>query len=203
MKFALKDFRPLWLPGAALLIALVLGWWAVSYSRDHLDEGRRRLATKAGELAEARQRFQRSDEEKATILRYLPAYQALQQQGFVGGERRIEWVEALRAADRKAALDGVQFRIDPQENFRHPEVGDAVAQRLRRSTMRLTLGLTHEGDLLEFLDALSSQNAGVFWVRSCALTALQISDPAPRRANLTAECEIDWLTVAPPQAPTT
>jgi hypothetical protein len=203
MKLTLKDLAPLWLPGVAFIAALVLGWWIVSYAEKDLRQEQQRLSARTSELEEARLRFQRSDDEKATILKYLPAYNTLQRQGFVGSEQRIEWIDALRAADRKAALDGVQFRIEPQENYQHPAVTGVIAQRLRRSTMRLTLGLTHEGDLLEFLNALSTQSAGVFSVRSCALTGLQVVDPEPRRANLQGECDIDWLTVAPRAEPTT
>lgn len=195
MKFAWKDLPSLWLPGAVLLAAIAVGWTIVRYANADLARAQQRLAAQTAALDEARRRFQRSDEEKATILRYLPAYQALQQEGFVGGERRIEWIEGLRAADRKADLDGVQFRIDPQEQFQHPAAGGVIAERLRRSTMKLTLGLTHELDLLEFLEALRAQSAGLFSVRACVLTG-QPGDPAPRRANLQAECEIDWLTVA-------
>jgi hypothetical protein len=73
-----------------------------------------------------------------------------------------------------------------------------IKPRVRRSTMRLTLGLTHEVDLLEFLDALRADSAGLFLVRACVVTG-QAGDPAPRRANLQAECDIDWLTVAAPE----
>jgi len=203
MRLTSKDIAPLRIPIAALVVAVALGWAIVSYTKHDLEEARRRLGTWTGALQEARDRFQRSDEEKATILKYLPTYTALQQQGFVGTERRLEWVEALRAADRKAGLHGVQYKIEPQESSLHPAVSGTIAQRLRRSTMRLTLGVTHEADLLEFMDVLKEQGVGVFSVNSCALSALQIGQPEPGKANLSAECEIDWLTVAARQEPRT
>ncbi len=201
MKLTSKDISPLWLPCLAVVVALALGWVMIGYSNHDLAQSRSRLSQWTSELQEARTRFQRSDDEKAMILRYLPTYSALQQQGFVGTERRLEWVEALRTADRKAGLHGVQYKIEPQDSTTHPAAKGVIEKRLRRSVMRLTLGLTHEADLLEFLDTLSAQGAGVFTVRSCGLTALPVGDPAPRRANLQAECEIDWLTVAPGQEP--
>ncbi|MGH8631563.1 MAG: hypothetical protein ACREU7_12490 [Burkholderiales bacterium] len=203
MKLTSKDIAPLRIPLAALVVAVALGWAIISYTKRDLDETQGRLATWTGALQEARDRFQRSDEEKATILKYLPDYTALQQQGFVGTERRLEWVEALRAADRKAGLHGVQYKIEPQESSAHPAVGGTIAQRLRRSTMRLTLGITHEADLLEFMDALREQGVGVFSVRSCAVSPVQSGQPEPGKANLNAECEIDWLSVAAREEPRT
>lgn len=196
MKLTAKDIAPLRVPLVALLAAVAVGWAIIGYSKRDLDEAQGRLSTWTAALKEARERFQRSDEEKAMILRYLPAYTALQQQGFVGTERRLEWVEALRAADRQAGLHGVQYKIEPQESSLHPAVSGAISQRLRRSTMRLTLGATHEADLLEFMDALREQGAGVFSVKSCAVSPVQTGQPEPGKANLSAECEIDWLTVA-------
>lgn len=200
MTFSPKEFLALWRPGTALVLAAALGWLLVVYAQGNLRHTQERTAAQARALQDARQRFQRSDEEKASILRYLPEYQALQQQGFVGAENRLEWIEALRAADREAGLDGVQFKIDPQEKFQHPATSGVIAARVHRSTMRLTLGLTHEVDLIEFLDALSAQNPGIFSVRACVLSG-QPGDPAPRRANLQAECEIDWLSVSAPEPP--
>jgi hypothetical protein len=203
VKLSSKDISPLRIPLAALVIAVALGWAIVGYSKRDLEEAQRRLGTWTSELQEARNRFQRSDEEKATILKYLPDYAALQRQGFVGTERRLEWVEALRAADRKAGLHGVQYMIEPQESSLHPAVGGTIAQRLRRSTMRLTLGITHEGDLLEFMDALRDQGVGVFSVKSCTVSPVRTGQPEPGKANLNAECEIDWLTIGASEEPRT
>jgi hypothetical protein len=203
MRLTARDIAPLRVPLVALAAAVAVGWAIIDYSKRDLDEAQGRLATWTAALKEARDRFQRSDEEKATILRYLPAYTALQQQGFVGTEQRLEWVEALRAADRKAGLHGVQYKIEPQESSLHPAVSGAIAQRLRRSTMRLTLGVTHEVDLLEFMDALSEQSVGVFSVKSCAVSPVHTGQPEPGKANLSAECEIDWLSVAAREEPRT
>jgi hypothetical protein len=202
MNLSAKKLLPLWLPAASLVAAIALGWLLIAYTHGNLEQSEQRLAAKKAELEEARRRFHRSDEEKATILTYLPAYQALQVQGFIGGERRIEWIEGLKAADKKAGLDGVQYRIDPQENFEHGSDGPMV-QRLRRSTMHLILGLTHEADLVEFLNALRAHPVGVSMVRSCVLSALPVGEPAPRKANLEAQCDIDWVSLTPPGGPST
>jgi len=203
MKLTSKDIIPLWLPAAVLAAALVLAWAIIAYTQRDLAQAQSGLRNWTGQLQEAKSRLQRSDEEKAMILRYLPAYSALRQQGFVGTERRLEWVEALRTADRKAGLHGVQYKIEPQDSLLHPTAGGPIAQRLRRSTMRLTLGITHEADLLEFMRALTEQNAGVFLVRACTVSPAQTGQPEPGKANLKAECEIDWLTVAAAEAPET
>ena len=84
MKLTLKDLAPLWLPGVAFICALVLGWWVVSYAPKDLRQEQQRLSAQTSELEEARLRFQRSDEEKATILKYLSPGRQLKEAGVPG-----------------------------------------------------------------------------------------------------------------------
>jgi type II secretory pathway pseudopilin PulG len=189
---------PLRVPAAVLLAVLVASWLIVASSERRLDNAEARLRAQKVALDEVRNRYQRSDDEKATILRYLPEYQQLVDEGFIGPERRITWIEALREADAEAGLYGVEYQIDAQAPYSGSEPSAPIEQRLRQSTMRLTFGVTHEGDLLRFLRGIERRRAGIIAVDSCSLQPVAgIASPAPRRANLTARCEIRWITAAP------
>lgn len=199
MKFNRKNLAPLRLPLVVLLVAGVAAWTLVDYSRGRLQAAQQeqQVATKA--LDSARVQYQRSGEEKESILRYKPAYEGLRQEGLVGAERRIAWLEALHNADRRVGLFGVQYKIEPQQKYdgalNLPNLGD----RLRSSQMSLDFGVAHEGDLLRFLESLKDQKVGLFSIRSCSLDpAGRDAVPAPRRPNLSAKCDIRWLTIQSP-----
>jgi hypothetical protein len=67
--------------------------------------------------------------------------------------------------------------------------------------MKLSFGLVHEGDLMRFIQVLAAQRAGIFIVTGCALDRTGRNDsPAPRQANLSAQCDLSWLTVDPGRA---
>jgi hypothetical protein len=72
-----------------------------------------------------------------------------------------------------------------------------MSQHLHNSQMKLSFGLVHEGDLMRFFQTLAEQQTGVFILSGCALDRVGRSEPAPRQANLSAQCDLSWLTVDP------
>ena len=60
------------------------------------------------------------------------------------------------------------------------------------------LAIGFAGDLMRFIQALATQQTGIFIVTRCALDRVARSDsPAPKQANLAAQCDLSWLTVDP------
>jgi hypothetical protein len=147
---------------------------------------------------EAKKRYLDSDLEKAMISQYLPQYRDLQQRGFIGSENRINWIDALRIADQRAGNFGVQYQLSAQGPYKGLLSGDPIASRLRRSTMDIRFRVVHEGQFLDFLEALEVQRAGMYALRSCTLEPTHRDEPQPRTQNLSAQCEIDWVTLTPP-----
>lgn len=195
----IRDLLSMRAPLLALGIVLVLSASLVKFTSSRHNAAEAERLAHVSALGDARSRFQRSGDERGLILRYLPDYQTLQESGFVGGERRIEWIEGLRASNKKAGLFGVTYQMDARKPFPLVAQGNPIAQYLHHSPMKLSLGLVHEGDLLRFLDLLSAQPTGMFFLTGCAIERPTRSDtPAPRQANLTARCDLSWLTVETP-----
>jgi hypothetical protein len=101
-------------------------------------------------------------------------------------------------ANRQAGLSGVTYQLDARKPL--PLIGQSnpMSQHLHTSHMKLSFGLVHEGDLMRFIQVLAAQRAGIFIVTGCALDRTGRNDsPAPRQANLSAQCDLSWLTVDP------
>ena len=199
MRIERKDLKPLRFPATALLIAVVCAFLLIRYVDDKRSAINERIRTASTEAEQARQRYRDSDQEKAMISQYLPRYRALQQGGFIGTENRVKWIDALRVADQKSGNFGVQYSLGAQAPYSGALSTEPVARRLRQSTMDIRFGVVHEGQLLEFLNALDSQDAGMYTLRSCSIEPRNDGKPQPRTANLTVHCEIDWLTLLPPE----
>jgi hypothetical protein len=151
-------------------------------------------------LTQAQQKFQSSGLEKETIIQYLPAYNRLLASGFIGEERRIEWIENLRQIHGQNKLFNIDYSIGLQENYKPSFLPNMGNFRLNRSVMSLKLDMLHEGDLLALLDGLHQQTTP-FIVRDCEIkrpigAVINTKDVA---SNLQAACEIDWLTLRDPQ----
>jgi hypothetical protein len=194
--------KQLQIPIAILIAVLAAGAAIVYYTHQGLQSTQRELAQAETQVKEARVRLQRSGEEKQLIERYLGNYLALEQLGFVGDEKRINWVEGLRVANEEARLFGVDYQIAPQQKYPFAAELNPGALVLSQSIMRVTFRLLHEEDLGRFLAALARQNVGVFTVNQCKLARTETSGGAIRfQANLRADCELAWITAkAPPLA---
>lgn len=202
MKLDTQDWRKLQTPlvilGAVIIVVALLLALAQNYSV----EQQQALQAQQNLLNAARQRYQSSGMEKDTITEYLPQYQALINKGFVGEERRIEWVDELRAQHKNHKLFGIKYSISQQEDYKPsfaPNLGGFV---LHRSIMKLDLDLLHEGDILQLTESLGAKNAAPFMLRDCEITRLNAGGVLSNQliANLHALCELDWLTLHEPTA---
>ena len=189
---------PLFALGATLLAALIMIW----YSGNVLDSSERTRGQRESQLKDARSRILNAGEEKQMIGQYLGSYQALAKAGFVGEEQRINWLDSLRIANQEAQIFGVEYDIGAQKPYTYANEFDTGKLLLQESVMHLKFRLLHEEDLLHFFQALAHQGGGFFTQDQC-----QIRRPNPKddkgvqfQTNLTAECDVRWITINPPAA---
>ncbi|MGB4812641.1 MAG: hypothetical protein WBP13_09220 [Methylophilaceae bacterium] len=188
---------PLIILALAILVCAVLIGLAYRYRISQ----QQALQSQANLLNTARQHYQSSGKEKETITQYLPQYQALIDKGFVGEERRIEWVDNLRAQHKNHKLFGVNYSINQQEEYKPLFASNIGGFVLHRSVMKLDLDMLHEGDILSLVESLSANNTAPFMLRDCEMTRInQNSELMSKQliANLHAKCELDWLTLHEP-----
>jgi hypothetical protein len=195
-----QDWKRLQTPLLVLGIALVIVGLLAYYAKGYLNEQEIAMETQRMQLNQARQKFLSSGQEREMIVQYLPKYQYLLASGFVGEERRIEWIETLRQIHLQHKLFSIDYNISQQATVRPSYLPNLGNFTLHSSTMHLEFGMLHEGDLLTLLDNLRAQ-FNTFVVRECTLTK-----PSGTKINATiltdylkASCEIDWLTLRDPQ----
>jgi hypothetical protein len=198
MQLTTKDFRAMKMPMIALVLAAAASFAMLAFSSNQRVQSEKQHRDQLAALQEARTRYQRSGEERETVMHYLQAYRQLEKIGFIGTEQRLNWVESLRAANAQAGLMGVDYQLTAQEPFPYVVKDNPIGERVKHSRMRLSFGVLHEGDLTRLLRALAAQQPGLFTLNSCSLDrAGRQGAPVPRQANLTAECELSWLTIDP------
>jgi len=200
MKLNKQDWQKLQTPlvilGAVIITVALLFGFAQYYNTNQ----EQALQTQKNLLNAARQRYQSSGTEKDMITEFLPQYQALISQGFVGEERRIEWVDDLRAQHKNHKLFGIKYNISQQEKYTPVFAQNLGGFVLHRSIMKLELDMLHEGDLLQLTESLNANNAASFMLRDCEIVRLNTNGTPSNQliANLHAQCELDWLTLREP-----
>ena len=195
-----QDWRKLRYPIIGLGAALILVGLLVSFADQYRTKNETALQTQQNLLNQARQKLQSSGLEKEMIMQYLPAYNDLLASGFIGEERRIEWIETLRDIHAQHKLFSIDYSIGLQENYKPSFLLNLGNFRLNRSVMSLKLDMLHEGDMLAIIDGLNEQTTP-FIVRDCEIKRPigALVNVKNVTANMQASCEIDWLTLRDPQ----
>lgn len=202
MKLEKNDWQKLQTP-LLILVAVTAAVVSLFATAQYFNTNQEQaLQNQQNQLNAARQRYQSSGAEKAMITEYLPRYQALISKGFVGEERRIEWVEALREQHKNHKLFGIKYSISHQEKYTPVFAANLGGFTLSRSVMKLDLDMLHEGDLLQLTESLNTNNTAPFILRDCEIARLNPAGQISNQliANLHAQCELDWLTLREPAA---
>lgn len=139
------------------------------------------------------------DQEELLVRQYYPQFIELYNNGIIGQERRLNWIETLRAAGESIKLPGLRYKIESQRQYTPGYPLDTGSFQVFASPMKLDLDLLHEGDLLKLLNALDRQAEGTYNLSSCKLQrAAYINLADTGKGNITAECELMWFNIKKP-----
>ena len=196
-----EDLEALRVPLIVLVMTVIAALGVVVASGGFLENAKGTLSQREAQLREARLRIQNAGEEKEMIGRYLGRYQQLAQAGFVGDEQRINWLDSLRVANEEARIFGVEYDIGTQKPYVYAFEFNAAPLLLQESVMQLKFRLLHEEDLPRFFTALARYGGRYFTIDQCTMRRMRPGElDRSVQANLTAECEVRWLTIRPPGA---
>lgn len=144
---------------------------------------------------ESNNKLRQAENDRQEIHDYQPKFLALRKQGFVGEERRLDWVESIKRIQEDRKLLAINYEISAQQVI-PPEPEIALGDlELRSSQMKLKMDLLHEGDLLNFMNDL--RRKGLYTVQGCKVSRLE-GESESVHSPLTAECIIFWLTLGEP-----
>lgn len=185
-----------WVVAAGLCCAVMLG-----LSSYYLGEQRRAFDRQSNERDSVREDYLAAETQARMLGEYYIRYRALQHQGVVGAEHRLDWVEAVQESARRLKLPKIQYQIMPREPFSLPSLPSYPGLLVYASKMKLDMELMHEGDLAMVIDKLERAAPGAVHVQTCGIRRLQ--DTLELKAvtpNLTASCELLWFTIGPESA---
>jgi len=196
MNVTSQDLGAFKTPAIAVTVVIAVSLAMILFSSNQHVQSEKQYRNQLAALQEAKNRYQRSGEERETVMHYILAYQQLEKIGFIGAERRLNWVEDLREANAQAGLFGVDYQMMAQEPYTYVAKDNPISDRIKQSKMRLSFGLLHEADLMKLFRALADRQPGLFSITACSLDrAGREGVPSPRQANLAAQCELSWVTI--------
>lgn len=136
------------------------------------------------------------DQEEKLLQEYFPQFVSLYNRGIIGREKRLNWIEALRQSGEKINLPSLRYSINSQEAFNPEFTVNYGGYTIYRSSMELSLGLLHEGDLFELLDYLDENAEGLYTISKCTFNKNTNEIRFEKNyANISAACILNWLTI--------
>lgn len=171
---------PLRLPLASLILALVLGVLSYGVTRQLRHEA-------AVERTRAEQEWRAASADLASmparieLVKGAAALHAdLRRRGFLGPERRLEWLSALARVQAGMGLDSLTWRLGPRApDPRQPGLGS--------SSLEIRAAPLDTAGLGTFLTRLAAESPGLFTARRCTLIGAHGGGQA--------ECVLDWWTL--------
>jgi type II secretory pathway pseudopilin PulG len=200
MKLEKQDWQKLQTTLIILVVVIIVILALIALAQNYSSQQEQAMQKQQNLLNSAKQRYQSSGIEKETIVEYLPRYQALINKGFVGEERRLDWVSDLRAQHKNYKLFSIKYSIGLQEPYKPIFAANVGGFAFNRSIMTLDLDMLHEEDILQLTEAIGKKNGEVFMLRDCEMTRLNSGGALSNQLtpNLHAKCELDWLTLREP-----
>ena len=196
MKFSTKDIPHIRGLLVMAILTLILGAIAVYVSDEMLNGAQQSKITADQEWSDAVRKLERTKNEQEDLQGYYHQYQNLVEQNIIGEEKRLDWIESIEEIRNRLNIFSVKYKLDPQETL--DMVGTDLPGSsfdLRRSNMTLGLSLLHEGQLLNFIEALSEEAKGMYLLDSCVLTRNDLIRKLKFTPNLEAECTLGWITL--------
>ncbi len=142
------------------------------------------------------QRYLSVDQEENMIQEYYPQYVELLEEGVIGREQRLNWIEVLRAYGEDRKLPMLQYEISSQDEYTFDYPLQLGKFKIYNSRMKLNLKLLHEGDLVNLLRTIDNEALGLNSVNNCEITRSQRETLFDiKKPNIEASCEINWLTI--------
>jgi hypothetical protein len=185
---------PIALAIGATLIGVVCLFLADSYRDSAM---KTRAGTRATRVA-AQERVLRVSEEEREIRENLIDFERMREQGMLGDQNRLDWIEAISRIKNSRKLFEIKYRIEAQRPLEYAGVVPASGAEFVVSRMRLDMLLLHENDLLDFLSDLQATRRAYVSVRQCLVTRLDRA-AAPSgtgvQPRLRADCQVDLVAV--------
>lgn len=199
MKLDTKDLKRLQWAIAFLVIMALLGGGLVWSTLQLKKSGEKTFREATAARKDIETKLARARVEEQELRDKINRFQALKARGYIGPEKRLDWVETIARVKAARRLFKLDYEFSPQRPVDAgilPGGAAAGGFEIMASQMRLHVQLLHEGELLGFLAELRDAVQALVQVRSCAMERITASGTdRTNNAQLKAECTLEWISL--------
>lgn len=199
MSFMTEDLGEIKWSLLACLCSIGIAASLIHYSATTQQASLRQLQQAQKQLIAAHEQLLTVQNDQENMASYQMEYDALVAQKVIGNEQRLDWIEGLEKLRTQNLLQDFKYTIAPQTAYTPNPPLNAGDFALSFSPMSIQLDLLHEGQLLNFFEALSLHMPGWFLLDQCDVSR---ADSAQNGGvMLHADCKGGWFTMKNRSAP--
>ena len=179
-----------------LIVCIVMCSALIAISYYYNGQSERKYKDNKNIFQSISRRYLDIDQEEKLLLEYYPKFIKLYNQGYIGSEKRLNWLEALRHSGETVDVPSLSYSIESQEEFIPAYNINYSGYKLYTSRMELVLGLLHEGDLFNLLNELDRVAEGNYTVNKCnfRMNSREIQYKKDH-TNINVTCMLQWITL--------
>jgi type II secretory pathway pseudopilin PulG len=195
MKFSNADFYQVRWNLLAILTAILLSSLILYSSTQYAQITQKNQRIAQSQLNDARNQFAMATQDQASLADFSKEYDTLEKNKIIGDDHRLDWMEGLEKIRNQNHVVDFRYSIAPQKIYAPQPAIDSGNFDIHYSEMKLQFDLRHEGQLLDFFDALRSQIQGHYQLESCTVQRDDAAEDAGTPMHLKGECNGGWITL--------
>ena len=199
MKLDAKDFKRLQWAIAFLVLMGAVGGGSVWTALQMKKSGEVAFKDATAARSDIQTKLARARDEQAELRAKIDSYQALQARGYIGPERRLDWIEAIARIKVARRIFSLDYEFTPQrpaESAILPGGPTAGGLQFMSSQMCLQAQLLHEAELISLIEDIRNAVQALIQIRSCTIQRLPSSTTdRSNGAQIKAECTLEWITL--------
>lgn len=197
MKFSSSDYRLMRWSIAVVCTSILISGVVLYTSSVYAINTKNDRRTAQTRLNSAQNKLAMARQDRENLADYSKEYDALESNKIIGDDHRLDWMEGLAKLRQQNLVIDFGYNIAPQKKYVPQPAMDSGNFDIHYSEMKLQFDLLHEGQLLNFFDALRRQIKGHYQLESCKLErAIAVEESGPSiGANIKAECNGGWITL--------
>lgn len=197
MKFSNTDFHLMRWSFAAISTSILLSGAILYASIKYADYNQKDRRVAQDQMNDARKRLATAREDRENLSDFSKEYDTLKANKIIGDDHRLDWMEGLEKLRNQNLVIDFRYNIAPQKIYAAQPAVDSGNFDIHYSEMKLEFDLLHEGQLLNFFDALRRQIKGRYQLEGCTLQRAATGEESATATgvNIKAECSGGWITL--------
>ena len=203
MRFSHSDFQLMRWSLAATSVSVILSGIILYGSQQYANHTQMNFLAAQKQMNAARDHLTVAHQDQENLAAYSKDYNVLEDRNVIGDDHRLSWIEGLETLRQKNIVFDFRYNIAPQKAYLPQPAIASGNYDIHYSEMKLQFDLLHEGQLLNFLNALRNQIKGQYQLEGCTMLRNPANsqddnddDDTPLIAtNLKAECSGGWITL--------